>query len=96
LTHLHSCENSRGLADLTEQEEASKMQQQILQLLSLQVRELQAAYPHIVDDAAASEQIYKIFTHEADLLSTAVMDLSETMCGLSIVLSVLTVTPLHQ
>jgi hypothetical protein len=57
------------------------MQQQILQLLSSQVKELQAAYPHMIDDAAASEQVFKFFTHEADMLSRAVVDLAETMWG---------------
>jgi hypothetical protein len=65
---------------LTDQQQAARMQQQLLKLLSFQVKELQAAYPHVVDDLEASNNVYKLFTQEAEVLSAEVAQLSETMC----------------
>lgn len=54
------------------------MQQQLLQLLSLQVKDMRAARPHL-RDAEAAAQAQRIFGAEADALTGEVTALTEVM-----------------
>ena len=67
------------VADRSEPEEADLMQQQLLDLMCLQVRDLRAARSHL-HDTEAIEQAHACFAGEMDLLTGEVKSLSDAMC----------------
>ena len=68
-------------ADLTDHQEAEKMQQQLLTLLSEQIQDLKAVHPHIASNSDSLEQVTHFFAQEASAISKEATELSGTMCA---------------
>lgn len=67
------------VAELSEEQKVTKLQQQLLLLLARQAKDLTAAYPQMSEDATAKEAVFGIFTSEMDKLSTEVNLLSSAV-----------------
>ena len=76
----NSVGESSQVAELSDDQKVTKLQQQLLLLLSRQAKDLTSAYPQMTEDAAAKEAVFSIFTSEMQKLSTEVDLLSSAVC----------------
>lgn len=67
-------------AEPTDEQQAVKLQQQLLLLAARQAKDLTAAYPQVQEDENQREAMFNVFMHEMDKLAREVSSLASAVC----------------